>query len=59
MKSNVVEFSKLSDLDKQFVYLERQRFIIRHQAHKINVIKELQLKRQLMQEISDVYSQRS
>tara|TARA_R110000751_G_scaffold22467_1_gene63370 strand:+ start:72 stop:251 length:180 start_codon:yes stop_codon:yes gene_type:complete len=59
MKSNVVEFSKLSDLDKQFVCLEEQRFMIRHQAHKINVIKELRLKRQLMQEISHAYTQRS
>tara|TARA_R110000824_G_scaffold108686_2_gene255991 strand:- start:1037 stop:1216 length:180 start_codon:yes stop_codon:yes gene_type:complete len=59
MKSNVIEVPKLSDLDEQFVALERQRFIIRHQAHKIGVIKELQLKRQLMQEISHAYTQRS
>tara|TARA_R110000764_G_scaffold208707_3_gene294373 strand:- start:430 stop:609 length:180 start_codon:yes stop_codon:yes gene_type:complete len=59
MKSNVIEVPKLSDLDKQFVTLERQRFIIRYQAHKIDVIKERQLKRQLMHKISHAYTQRS
>ena len=56
MKSNVVEFSKLSALDKQFVTLERQRFFIAAQKEKIDAIKGLQLKRQLMQEISHAYT---